>query len=140
MNQLQGEDWKILVQFEFTRRHIPQKNHLAEVGFTTFAGCGRAMMSAAKVPKSYCENFWRKAFQTATYLDVLTVIELEDKKLTHFEYWEGHLPRFVNNLRKWGEIGIVKLHTNTTPKIYDRGKPCMFVGYCLNHAGDTFRM
>jgi hypothetical protein len=68
------------------------------------------------------------------------VFELEDKKLTRFENWEGQLPRFVNNLRKWGEISIVKLLTSTTPKIYDRGKPCMFVGSCLNHAGDTVRM
>jgi hypothetical protein len=25
-------------------------------------------------------------------------------------------------------------------KIYDRGNPFMLVGYCLNHAGDKFRM
>jgi hypothetical protein len=68
-------------------------------------------------------KFWREDFQTATYLDGLTVVELEDKKLTRFEHCEGQLPRFVNNLRKWGEIGIVKLHTNTTPIFYDRGNP-----------------
>jgi hypothetical protein len=81
-----------------------------------------------------------RSLQTTTYLDGLTVVELEDKKLTPFENWEAQLPRSVNNLRKWGEIGIVKLHKDTTPKVYDRDKPCMFVGYCLNHAGNTFRM
>jgi hypothetical protein len=84
--------------------------------------------------------FWREAFQTATFLDRLTVIEIDNKKLTQFEHWENQLPRFVKNLREWGEAGIVKLRTSTTPKIYDRGKPCKFVGYCLNHAGDTSRM
>jgi hypothetical protein len=70
MNQLQGAEWKIPVQFESTRRHNSQKNHLVEVGFATIAGCGRrAMMSAAKVPKCYREIFWGEAFQTATYLD-----------------------------------------------------------------------
>jgi hypothetical protein len=87
------------------------------------------MMSAAKVPKCYREIFWGEAFQTATYLDGLTAVELEDKKLSRFEDWEGQLPRFANNLKKWGEISIVKLHTNTTPRIFDRAKPCMFVGY-----------
>jgi hypothetical protein len=140
MNRIQGADWKIPVQFEFTGRYIPPRNHLADVGFATIAGRGRAMMSATKFPKCYCENFWTKAIQTATYLDGLTVVEFEGKKLTCFEDWEGQLPRFVNNLRKRGEIGIVKLHTNKTTKIYHRGKPCMFVGYCLNHTGDTFRM
>jgi hypothetical protein len=98
------------------------------------------MMSAAKVPKCYCDFFWREAFQAAIYLNGLTVVEFEGKKLKSFEHWEGQLPRFVNNLRKWGEIGIVKLHKNLIPKIYERGKPCMFARYCLNHAGDTFRM
>jgi hypothetical protein len=42
------------------------------------------MMSAAKVPKCYCANFWREAFQTATYLDGLTVVELEDKEINTF--------------------------------------------------------
>jgi hypothetical protein len=62
------------------------------------------------------------------------------KYVSRLGHWEGQLPRFVDNLRKWGEISIVKLHTNTTPRIYDRGKPCMFVGYCLNNARDTVRI
>jgi hypothetical protein len=105
------------VQFEFTGRYSAQQNHLAEVGFATIVGFGRAMMSAAKVPKCYHENFWREAFQTATHLDGLTVGELEDKKLKRFEHWEGQLPRFVNNFRELDEVGIVKLQTDTTFKI-----------------------
>jgi hypothetical protein len=57
-------------------------------------------MSAAKVPKYYFDYFWIEAFQTVTYLDELTVAELVDNKLTRFEHWERHLPRFINNLRK----------------------------------------
>jgi hypothetical protein len=34
----------------------------------------------------------------------------------------------------------VKLKNATYPKIYDRGKLCMFVRYSLEHAGDTIRM
>jgi hypothetical protein len=68
------------------------------------------------------------------------MVELEDKKLRCFAHWEGQLPRFVNDLRKWGEVGIIKLHRDTTPNIYDRGTPCMLVSYCLNHAGDTKRV
>jgi hypothetical protein len=73
-------------------------------------------------------------------LDGLTLVDLENKNLTRFEHWEERLPRFVNSSRKWDEVGIVKLHTDITSKIYDRGMPCMFVGFYLNHAGDTFRM
>jgi hypothetical protein len=60
MNQIQGADWKIPVQFEFTRRYTPQQNHLAEVGFAAIAGCGRVTISATKVPKCYCEILERR--------------------------------------------------------------------------------
>jgi hypothetical protein len=63
MNQLQEADWKIPVQFEFTRRHTLQPNHSAEVGIATISGCGRAMISATKVPKCHHENFGEKPFK-----------------------------------------------------------------------------
>jgi len=43
-------------------------------------------------------------------------------------------------LKFFGETGVVKLQTSTTPKIFDRGKTCILVGYSLDHAGDTYRM
>jgi hypothetical protein len=56
------------------------------------------------------------------------------------DYWDGKLPKVCQHLREWGEAGVVKLLTATTTKIYDRGKVCMFVGYSLDHNGDTLRM
>jgi hypothetical protein len=97
-------------------------------------------MSAAAIPKELRQNFWREAFQTSTYLDGLVLVEIDGVLKNRFEHWEGTLPRFLRYLRKWGEAGVVKLRTSTTPKIYDRGKVCMFVGYSPNHTGDTFRM
>jgi hypothetical protein len=89
-------------------------------------------MSAAKIPKNIRHLFWREAFQTATLMDGLIIVEVEGNKKTRFEHWEGQLPRFVKYLRKWGEAGVVKLDNSTTPKIYDRGKTCMLVGYIPN--------
>ena len=119
MSFLRGSAWKLPVQFEFTRRDTPQQKHLADRAFSDIAGRGRAMMSAAKVPKCYREKFWREAFQTATFLDGLTVIELDNKKLTRFEHWENQLPCFVKNLREWGVVRIGNLRTSTTRKVYD---------------------
>jgi hypothetical protein len=48
------------------------------------------------------------------------LVDLENKNLTRFEHWEERLPRFVNSSRKWDEVGIVKLHTDITSKIYDK--------------------
>ena len=44
------KDWKLNLEFEYTGRDTPQRNHMAEVGFTTIGGRGRAMMHHANVP------------------------------------------------------------------------------------------
>jgi len=139
-NRLQSSDWKIPIKFEFTGRDTPQRNHLAEVALATIAGRGRAIMSAANIPKEHRRLFWREAFQTATYMDGFVLVTIGNIRKTRFEHWEGKLPRFSEYLRRWGEAGVVKLRTSTTPKIYDRGKVCMFVGYSPDHHGDTLRM
>jgi hypothetical protein len=133
-------DWKFPIKFEFTVRDTPQQNYLAEVSLATIAGRGRAIMSAAQVPKDFMKLFWREAFQTATYLDGPVSIEVQGEFKSRIEHWDGKLPKFCQHLRKWGKAGVVKLRTVTTPKIYDRGKVCMFVGYSPNHNGDTLRM
>ena len=140
MNRLHSSDWKLPIRFEFTGRDTPQRNYLAEVALSTIAGRGRAMMSAAKIPKNMRQMFWREAFQTSTLMDGLMVVKINNICQTRFEHWEGQLPRFFNYLRTWGEAGVVKLRTATTPKIYDRGKTCMLVGYSMIHGGDTYRM
>jgi hypothetical protein len=113
-----------------------QRNYLAQFGLATIAGRGRAMMSAAKVPKDLCQIFWLEAFQTSTYLDGLILTTVNGVTKTRFEYWENSLPRFVPCLRKWREAEVVKLQSSTTPKIFDFGKICMFVGYDPNHTAD----
>jgi hypothetical protein len=79
-------------------------------------------MSAAQVPKNFRKLFWREAFQTATYLDGLVSVEVQGEFKSQIEHWDGKLPKFCQHLRKWGDAGVVKLRTATTPKIYDRGK------------------
>ena len=47
----QSEAWKLNIEFEFTGRDTPQRNHLAELGFAILANRGRAIMSRAHVPQ-----------------------------------------------------------------------------------------
>jgi hypothetical protein len=58
------------------------------VGLATIAPRGRAIISAAAIPKETCQNFWREAFQTSTYLDGLVLIEV-DGVLKTCEHWEA---------------------------------------------------
>jgi len=73
-------------------------------------------MYRANVSEEVRYLLWKEAFKTATLLDGLI------------------------HLRAWGEAGTVKIVTSTIPKIHDRGEQCIFLGYSLDHAGDTYRM
>ena len=73
-------------------------------------------------------------------MDGLVTTELQGKVATRYEHWCGQLPKWVKHLRTWGESGTVKIKTNTTPKIADRGIQCIFVGYSKDHDGDCYEM
>jgi hypothetical protein len=133
-------DWKLNIAFEFTPRDTPQHNHLAELGLASIANKGRALMSAANVPLKIRYKVWTMAFQHATDLDGLIVITIGRRTATRYEHWCGQLPRWVNHLRTWGEAVTVKIKTDTTPKIADRGIQCMFVGHAKEHDGDCYAM
>ena len=50
------------------------------------------------------------------------------------------LPRWAAALRNWGEAGVVKTKTKTTPQLADRSITCMFVGYSVNHTDVLYHM
>ena len=97
-------------------------------------------MAAAHVPEPIRRLIWNEAFQAATLLDGLMVVDVNGVQKTRWEHWLGKLPKFTKYLRTWGEAGVVKTRSLATPKVADRGVPCMFVGYSKNHPGDTYRM
>jgi hypothetical protein len=128
------------IDFEFTARNTPQQNSLAEVSLATIANRGRSLMSAANVPELIRNRVYSEAFKTATLLDGLVPIELDGKEASRYEHWCGKVPGFAEYLRTWGEAGTVTIKDKMMPKVRDRGVQCMFVGYALDHPGDTYRM
>jgi len=138
--RLNSSDWKLHLKFEYTGRNTPQRNHLAEVAFHTIANRGRAMMNHANVPRKYRFILRREAFKTATDLDGLVVVRIDNKEDTRYSHWNGTNPEFCKKLRVWGEAGAVKLKKQRSTKIEDRGLICMFVGYPESHSSDTYKM
>ena len=136
----ESAEWKLNIEFEFTARDTPQQNSLVEVGFATIGNRGRAMMIAANVPERTKYKLFREAFTCATMLDWLMLITLDDVTKTRVEHWNGELPRWSQALRTWGEAGVVKTKTKTTPKMNQRGITCMMVGYAVNHSDGVYRM
>ena len=97
-------------------------------------------MIEANVASDYKHIVAQKAFETATKLDGLVPITLDNVTKTRVEHFEGKLPGFVTHVKKWGMAGTVKIKNINTPKLGDRGITCMFVGYATNHSGDCYEM
>ena len=135
-----SKDWKLATTIEYTARDTPQQNSAAEVAFATIANRGRAIMTFANVPMAIRYLLYPYAFKTATELDGLTVVEWNGVTKTRYEHEHGNNPAFVNHLKTWGEAGTVKTRGKTTPKMSDRGEPCMMIGYAQDHPGDTYLM
>ena len=115
-------------EFEFTARDTPQQYSLAEVGFATLANNRQAMMHHANSPMMDRYRLAHEAFQCATHLDGLTVVEVNGVTKTRYEHFVRQNPMFAKHLRTWGEAGTVKIKTSASPKLNDKGTHCMFVG------------
>ena len=133
-------EWQLVVEFEFMARDTPQQNHLAELGFTVLANKGRGLMTRANVPMEYWFKLFQEAFKTATLLDMLLIVEIDGEKKLHVEHWSGNKPEYALNLHMWGEAGAIKLKTQMTSKLEDRGVQCMFIGYTKDHAENVYCM
>ena len=127
----QSADWKLNFKFEYTVRATPQKNSLVDTSLATISNKGRACMYNANVPFIVRYRFYDYAFHTATMLDSLVIENIDDKECTRYEHLYGKKPQFVDHLRHWGEAGTVKVKTDTSPKMKDKGIQCMFVGYAV---------
>ena len=98
------------------------------------------MMHRANLPtmNQYC--LAHEAFQCATQLDGLMVVDVEGVTKTHYKQIVRQNPMFAKHLQMWGEAGTVKIKTSTSPMLNDKGTHCMFVGYTYNHPGDCYKM
>jgi hypothetical protein len=134
------DNWKLGITFEYTARDTLQWNHLAELKFVVLGNRCRALLYRANVPRADRYLLWREAFQTAALLDGLIIIKIDGVSKTRCEHLFGKNPEFSKHLRFWGEAGMVKIKTKTTPELSGRGVQCMMIGYALDHAGDTYRM
>ena len=117
-------------------RDIPQNNHMAELGFAVIINKGRALLIRASFPWNYCFHLYRGAFKTATDHDGLGIVN--GKRATHYQHMFGQNPPWAKHLRLFGEAGTVKIVTNTSPKLLDKGVQCMMVGYAENHDRDVY--
>ena len=125
------------IKFQYTPRDTPQFNGVVERAFATLYGRVRAMNNAANLSQDLRDGLWTECASTATCLDNILSINGESSP---YELFYGHPSKIMNNLRTFGELGIVKTASKTQSKIVNRGEACIFVGYPSNHPTNTYRM
>jgi glyoxylate utilization-related uncharacterized protein len=92
-----SKDWQFGIEFEYTVRAKPQHNHMAELGFATLGNKGRALMVKNNISEKYRYHLFREAFCTATDLDELVVIEVNEKRKTRFFHMFGKTPEWARH-------------------------------------------
>ena len=70
----------------------------------------------------------------------MIVVDIDRKVASGYEHMFGKKPGFSNHLRTWDEAGTVKVKTQNSPKLVDKGVHCVFLGCELDHASYCYWM
>ena len=97
-------------------------------------------MIRANVPTMYRYRCFLLAVEIAMILDSLVVVELDGIEQSRIKHFSGHLPKFAENLKTWGECGVVTIKTSNWPAVADRSVTCLMGGYVPDATGDTYKM
>lgn len=125
------------IQIEFTPVNTPQYNPI-ERHYATLWGRVRAMLNAAKLKEEMRGKFWAECAATATLVENV-LVNKNNEKSPHMMMFNAR-PNYARNLRKFGELGVVKTAASRSSKLDNKGELCVFLGYAVNHPGDTYRM
>jgi hypothetical protein len=79
---------------------------------------------------------WPHAAQLVNSLEN-TIVDSKDTT-PHFKL-KGANPHWANNLRTFGEIGIVYTKQGIKNEFTNHGEPCMFIGYAEDHTSNVFK-
>jgi hypothetical protein len=96
------------IAVELTARNTPQQNLKAEMAFTVIAAKARSMLIAAQVPDLQRFKLWPEVVTTATFLNNLVTVIMNEERKTRWEHAGHKLPAWVKNLLTFGEAGTVK--------------------------------
>ena len=80
------------------------------------------MMIDANIPYLQRYKIIQEAIIAATKLDGLVTVNNGNKIMTRYELFGLTIPSFVKHMRTWGEAGVVKLCSKTSPKLMNKGE------------------
>jgi hypothetical protein len=116
----------------------PQRNGKVERKFQTLYGRIRAMLNGADLGEELRDKIWAECVMNVTYLS--KIISTTSSLKSPFELLYGEKPTLHDNLKIFGEVGVVMTKDKVQAKVTNRGTTCMFVGYTEHHSRDVYRM
>jgi len=96
------------------------------------------MLNSSGLKDHLRSGVWNECAMTVTFLSNITSIK--NKTICPYQLLFGSKARLPESLRSFGEIGVVMTKSDIQGKLSNRGTPCIFMGYSVNHAHDVYRM
>jgi hypothetical protein len=124
------------IKFEFSGPRTPQRNGKVERNFQILYGRIRAMLNGAGLEGELRDKIWAECVMNVTYLSNIISTKLIFK--SPFELLYGENPILHNNLKMFGDVGVVTTKERIQAKLSNRGTTCMFVGYTEHHSRDVY--
>ena len=111
---------------------------MVERAFATLYGRVRSLNNAARLTPTLQNGLWTEYANTATLINNISTTQ-QNTQPPFARYYRQNAS-LVNNLRSFGEQGIVKTAKVNQSKLQNRGELCIFVGYSNNHSNHTYCM
>ena len=128
------------IRFEYTATNTPQQNGRVERKFATIYGRVRSMLTGAGIEGELRKSLWAEAGNTAINLMNIQVRNKIEKTPYERFYGQDELPRYVKNLRSFGEVGVILKNGKMKSKIVNKGQRAIMVGYGVQNGNGVYRM
>jgi len=110
---------------QFAERYTPEQNGAAERINRTLLEMANSMMKHAKPAEA---DLWALAFEAAAYTRMRCLSSSGHPTKSPYELLTGQKPD-LSNMRVWGCLCYVYIHSEKRKKMMDTSYPCRFVGY-----------
>jgi hypothetical protein len=97
------------------------------------------MLTSARLPTTFRQGLWASRASLAVQLENVIVNQKNEKSASEKVY--GSNPKWISNMRSFGEIAIVARHSDKKARnqLADRGNTVIFIGYSDHHEKDVYK-
>jgi hypothetical protein len=96
------------------------------------------MLNGAGLEGELRDKIWAECVMNVAHLSI--IISTKSSFKSPFELLYDEKPKLHDNLKMFGEVGVVTIKERMQAKLNNRGTTCMFVGYTEHHSRYVYRM